>query len=683
MAFKVPSSHLNQRLLRDIDELIRKPYPNIDIHIHDGDLSQFCLLLSPAGWVPMHLTVSKLHRFPLHAPSVRMDSDVIHPNVFGNYICASILNTYEGYTPAYTLKNIAIQLLSFFGSEHIEQISDGEEINLSYYRSSRTASRRRFGHHGSYAENFACSKCQFGITRFEVSKRDVPGAVYVNAAPSKSSRRTRKSNLSTNSQGEGKENKSSLLVSRGLGNSVAKADSAVMNIDALPTEILLLIVKAVEDFEDLTSLAQAWPRVSQIISEFDVVRQRELQCFVSKMPFNDVVLGVGVSAGAKTMSSEFDLLSQQAYHELNVRVSVHHVPFEYWLPLPISRLHWDRARDGAYATLEVLKQKECFKYDNPTKVQVLYQFMNDIVVRLNEVEISIHDDHNAKSTLTHASEKAIESYFHLFHLLVCLATEDDTVVRTANRLLLRFRDGKRSKTFVPNLGHLLVALLISDVAPTTELCRAIITEAITRNVVWTLKSHPQLAYKEPDEVSAYRLDKTFEACRTSYRLLMFSELFRRTARPANRPLDQVRAELFDRHGGPPPGAASHVAAEVRHLHRVSDFTHFMREMGFTAIPTAANFTRFLRRTLDDSVKAGYSREAISQANALALRLRYDGAVGVRPELRALYKSWKRDDDTLMLPRIRFSRLNFFPERRRQERGGRTGEGKRIIPHEHR
>lgn len=41
----------------------------------------------------------------------------------------------------------------------------------------------------------------------------------------------------------------------------------------------------------------------------------------------------------------------------------------------------------------------------------------------------------------------------------------------------------------------------------------------------------ELGYLEADAVSHYRLKKTFEGCRTSYRLLMLSELFQRVASP--------------------------------------------------------------------------------------------------------------------------------------------------------
>lgn len=50
-----------------------------------------------------------------------------------------------------------------------------------------------------------------------------------------------------------------------------------------------------------------------------------------------------------------------------------------------------------------------------------------------------------KSALCHSSEKAINAFFHLFHMLVCLAAEDRSIVDKANSKIEDFVGGKRSK----------------------------------------------------------------------------------------------------------------------------------------------------------------------------------------------------------------------------------------------
>ena len=129
---------LHQRLLQDIAELLARPYPNISLHLRDEDLTTACLILITNGDSPLHLTVDFGNRYPISPPTVTMQSKLVHPNIYGSYICASILNTDEGYTPAYTLKGIAIQLLSFFGSEKVEQIETGQAVELANYNKSST-----------------------------------------------------------------------------------------------------------------------------------------------------------------------------------------------------------------------------------------------------------------------------------------------------------------------------------------------------------------------------------------------------------------------------------------------------------------------------------------------------------------------------------------------------------------
>lgn len=65
--------------------------------------------------------------------------------------------------------------------------------------------------------------------------------------------------------------------------------------------------------------------------------------FLSKRSYMDVKLGIGVSVtgGNKpVLRSDFDLLSQEAFFQHDVRRSVQGVVFDKWLPLPLSRRHW-------------------------------------------------------------------------------------------------------------------------------------------------------------------------------------------------------------------------------------------------------------------------------------------------------------------------------------------------------
>lgn len=350
------------------------------------------------------------------------------------------------------------------------------------------------------------------------------------------------------------------------------------------------------------------------------------------------------------LESEFELVSQLAFSSLGVRQSIHGLRFEHWMPLPLFENHWNRVKHSINSSLNNIAAHASIK---GPPVTVIYAFMNDIVVRLSQEVNNLESGNGSvrsginfdpRSTLNAVSERAIESYFHLFHLLLCVATEQPSIVQDANQKIKNFLDGKTDKQSVPNLGHLLVMVLVADVQVTEELTKAIVKETITRNVVWMLDSRganmPELSFMETDAISEYRLQKTFEAGRTSYRLLMIAHLMKgavstMTTTPSGqrKTLKQLSKEMFDRHGEPPLGAASHLADAVRRIQSVGAFPDLLANLGLTST-SASLFTNFLRQSLYDSVDKGYSQWALKQSQALGLRLKKEpqvGAAGVQPD----------------------------------------------------
>lgn len=428
----------------------------------------------------------------------------------------------------------------------------------------------------------------------------------------------------------------------------------------LPDELLVLICEQLET-EELAPFQQAWNRIGTdagIVSVYNIIRNRELLCFCLKKGTGAARLGVGVHVklGGRlgTFESEFDLISGDAFTNHFIRKSVHNIPFEHWLPLPLSRKHYNKVKPLVEPRLKLLS--EAAKFPKFSTIDTIYAFMNDIVVRLCSQAATT----SSKSTLTHASEKAIESYYHLFHLLLCLATEHKQHIRTATKTIRGFLEGKTSKEDVPNLGYLLVACLIADLDVTNDLLMAIIRETVTRNVVWMLDRRgagmSELAYMEGNTISHYRLQKTFDASKTSYRLLMFLNLFRRTINrgtgKSRKTLVQLREDLFDAHGAPPKGVAEKFARDVRELQKVKNFPQFITIMGL-ATPKASEFTKFLRTCVEQSMIKRYSVWGISQQKALTLRQEVDPGVQIRSDPKTVWRATGN-------PR----HLSFFPNGRR-------------------
>ncbi|KAL8923812.1 MAG: hypothetical protein Q9172_002960 [Xanthocarpia lactea] len=657
---------LRKRLLRDIAELQTEPYPYIEFHIKDS-LERACLILTPEGSQPLHLTMT-LDNYPLHAPKVTIQSPVCHPNVFGDYICASILNTQEGYTPAYTLKSIAIQLLSFFRSDSLEQ-DYGELVNLSTYQAGYASSDRHFRRMNS--PEVHCDACNFAARSKECSRngpvlqrRPTPAQQHRPAparqhyeAPERQQGRVMKGHLFVVADKLRRLSAPIRPSQASRTKSPAKFEASAADtpvyyskpfgcssvlLMSLPDEILLMLFSFLS-FEELVTISNAFPRAREVINRYDLIRVRELQCFCLKEGFQHVKLGVGVRVGQwgkeRKLSSEFDLLSHEAFHQYCVRRSIQGLPFEHWLPLPISQRHFRKVGPDMLNSLS--KLASAGKCVDSSHFSVISHFMNDIVVSFS-AEAERCPKYGPRSTLAHASEKAVESYFAIYHLLLCLAADDPFMVAKANSKVSRFISGERSKNTCPSLGHLLVATLISDDGITEDLSLAVIEEAVLRNVVWMLDSRgadmPELSYLEPSAISEYRLRKTFEASLTSYRLLMFSHLFCKIARgpAAEKPLAQLRDELFDTHGAPPRGLARSMAEEIRRIKSIDSFPPFLMEMGIQEfnLPGKSEWTGFLQNMVRRSAEVGYSCMPISQTVALSLRKMKEPDVEVGPDVVA-------------------------------------------------
>lgn len=617
---------LQRRLLKDIAELRADPYPNVVLHPRDN-LQKACLILTPHERDPLHLTVSFGKNYPLQPPQISIQSRVSHPNVFNEYICASILNTTEGYTPAYTMKGICIQLLSFFSSDRIEQEGGAYFINLNIYKERDS--------HSTLKSRYHCSACGFGSNQARIENQS-SSSLHQRSSPSGKESvavNNGKNSMTGIHRGECESKKdigmiqdsAPKTVTHGRRDQHSNEVTTVDRILQLPNELILAILEEL-DTGSLVAVARASSEIEQLITSSDFIRLQELQCFCLKESFMKQRLGVGVSTtfqvGQNSVSSEFDLLSFEAFQHHRVRRSVQGIYFQHWLPLPLSRRHWQSVKPLVEPSLKVLANAA--RLPSGPNSDIVYAFMTNIVVKLSTTfDRTWTSRSSIKSTLRHASEKAIESYFSLFHLLLCLAVAHPEIVKEANDRVKEFEIGHTSKEDCPNLGHLLTLTLISDQGLTPSLSLAIIREAVIRNVVWMLDKKganmPELSYIEPTPTSAFRMQRTFEGSKTSYRILMFQALFAKIARPTNTPISTICDEIFDRHGAPPFGTAELLAKDIRHLRSINSFPDFFGVMNVEYDPTSTGFAGFLKESIMLSVEKGYSTLPIKQGKALGIR----------------------------------------------------------------
>lgn len=210
-----------------------------------------------------------------------------HPNVFNSYICASILNTAEGYTPAYTLKGICIQLLSFFSSDRIEQQDGGGPVDLSQYRAQSSLVIPS----GSLL--YRCYAC--GFRSNEAHLEDATMFGRDGGAPTVTVRMPFSESKTLNLPLTSGEYPTTNAVIDHLP--VTGKTGSMNPFQKLPNEIAMFVLEEL-DSASLTAAATACRGIRELINSNDYIRLCELQCFCLKESFMKLRLGFGRSFNA-------------------------------------------------------------------------------------------------------------------------------------------------------------------------------------------------------------------------------------------------------------------------------------------------------------------------------------------------------------------------------------------------
>ena len=96
-------------------------------------------------------------------------------------------------------------------------------------------------------------------------------------------------------------------------------------------------------------------------------------------------MGVHVVLGKRfgTFESEFDLLSDQAFKTFGIRKSVHGLRFEHWLPLAISRRHYQQIKDQLHSVLTKLGTDARLTSTSPVSAFFLRRTPGHLLMRIS------------------------------------------------------------------------------------------------------------------------------------------------------------------------------------------------------------------------------------------------------------------------------------------------------------
>ena len=157
------------RLMRDLKEWskCKDEFPCIEAcPLDDNILEWHCNICPDSGDfknIIFHLIINFDSTYPSRAPQVQLCTTIPHPNVFGGWICLDMIKRYDigryqGWTAAYSVTSILMQLQSFlFQQTRVDQMGYGFGNNRSVER--RFDQDRFDNYYLPRIKSFKCAKC--------------------------------------------------------------------------------------------------------------------------------------------------------------------------------------------------------------------------------------------------------------------------------------------------------------------------------------------------------------------------------------------------------------------------------------------------------------------------------------------------------------------------------------------
>mmetsp|Transcript_36208 Transcript_36208/g.67198 ORF Transcript_36208/g.67198 Transcript_36208/m.67198 type:complete len:705 (-) Transcript_36208:1464-3578(-) len=628
-----------------------------------------------------HLILRFPESYPHDPPDVELCTWISHPNVYnwrtqGYSLCLDMIQKwytgtpYTGWTSAYSILGLLLQIQSFLFAEYIPQNYGGTA------RAQTNKGVRERGIQSAKKFKLGPIKSHDGELIFHTHEHPWPplrpnaGAVRID-------------------------------MSKEICNA-ASTTSVPPAYEYLPPDLHVRVFS----YLDAKGLIQAQNVCSQwreIVLGYNLFERSQIMCFHTKAKFDDpgTILGIGLNVQyypdgkmLKTASSPLDILSKDAFFEEKVRTGVWggiNEAFAYFLPLVLNSSHAEMAVNLMEETIhlimarcDILPNQRYQRHGNQPKHQgkgeetaavslskkfhplmafnLLATLMNSMVVELmNAAEKEL-------SVSRFASEKALEGYCSFHHMLLFFAKRYPMIQEYAEKQVYRFLSAYyyRHKRQVPNLGILLVCLTLSRTG-WDSLRKPLVMEAFDRNVLWLLKKTPQL--ESSDLSSADRLSSTFMGARTSLRLLMFQTHFMsRIGRPKtkgklgspNIVLDQYNKQL----GKPTPDQKNDLQLAAKEILDVTTWPQFFRRLG-GPVPSSSRLVEILKDAIANSLRKRYhmpQSERARRAAARAARNRAERDMRDRQEAE------------------RVAQINdeFWDERDQATRGRRAEEEQRLV-----
>eukprot|EP00743_Colponemidia_sp_Colp-15_P002103 GILK01002283.1.p1 GENE.GILK01002283.1~~GILK01002283.1.p1 ORF type:complete len:627 (-),score=85.60 GILK01002283.1:164-2008(-) len=497
-----------------------------------------------------HLILTFPSDYPHNPPTIRLPVTFPHPNIFSsNYICLDLLQSYytaeryAGWSSAYTVQTVLLQLQSFFFSENVPQ------------------------HYGSVKNRQGVNQSVLdGLKAYTCSCSHTSSAPYPSVRSSKSRRRSAGAAL-RGSAVEGQPQTQETIVEGVIERSQADGRCHLTSI----SDNLKIFLYSFLDLDSIRAMEKTSKPLRSVSFKFYLKEQREILCFHSKVGPQEDVLGYGLTVSyyrdnsvINDIDSPLDLMSASTFYKESVRLGVWKDPFTHFLPIAIHQNHFTKSFERIKSCLNQLSRRSVF--EPYVALDVLTRLMNRMVVSLMNCQ--------QNGSHKYASEKALLGFCSFHHLLLAMTRSYPDIHKIANKKIASFieHESNRSKKVIPDLGAFLLWVSVSKYQ-WSDISYIFIREMFVRGVRWLLRDHPELQKKTQPQ--KHRLTVTFEACRTSLRLVMFQVCFlNNIAQPVGRSIDDVLGAYNRSYGLPPRGTEEKLQASCKAILKVSYWPEF-------------------------------------------------------------------------------------------------------------
>jgi hypothetical protein len=323
-----------------------------------------------------------------------------------------------------------------------------------------------------------------------------------------------------------------------------------------------------------------------------------------------------------------DLLSANTFHNEGLRSGIWKETIEHFLPIVINPIHGKRAEKLMVQSLMTIAgglKKPDFVFakvpgmsfthqeEAAAILTVLPRLMNQMIVQLlldDNLESNKKQSERKKLVVESSlSDKALLGYCTFHHMLVHLMHSRPWLLKLIDHHVEQFlnSDSYRDKEHIPDLGEFLVILSLSSHS-WISLAPKVLREVFTRNIRWLLRASPELKRiaATSDGIDQYRIEKSFENSKTSYRVLMFQVYFMvKFGTPSGKNTNELLQRYNQCFGRPNEALKTHLAATTRAILQVKSWPEFFSRV-LIECPSKKFFTKMLIQAQKTALdKKGY------------------------------------------------------------------------------